>query len=150
MSRIDREYGLGRGRIDLYVAWPVSPGIWQRVVIEMKIIRGSRDKTIQAGLAQIYRYADQCGADEAHLLVFDQRPRLSWDEKIFRENRVYEDGTDGQVRIPVTVWGMLTVQIPGEERVKKPFIPPDCRLARVFPGDRILQGRREGKNPCAS
>ena len=88
-GRIDREYGLGRGRIDLYVAWQVSPGIWQRVVIEMKIIRGSRDKTIHAGLAQVYRYAYRCGADGAHLMVFDQKPGLSWDEKIFGENRVY-------------------------------------------------------------
>jgi hypothetical protein len=40
-GRIDREYGLGRGRVDLYVAWPISPTIWPRVVIEMQIIRGS-------------------------------------------------------------------------------------------------------------
>jgi hypothetical protein len=51
-GRIDREYGLGRGRVDLYVTWQVSPIIWQRVVIEMKIIRGSHEKTIRMDLAR--------------------------------------------------------------------------------------------------
>ncbi|HWQ66682.1 MAG TPA: ATP-binding protein, partial [Methanospirillum sp.] len=105
-GRIDREYGLGRGRVDLYVAWPISPTVWQRVVIEMKIIRGSREKTIQVGLAQVHRYADQCGADEAHLIVFDQTPGITWDEKIFRREDVYAGTPDHHCSFPVTVWGM--------------------------------------------
>ncbi|MFH0966478.1 MAG: AAA-like domain-containing protein [Methanobacteriota archaeon] len=105
-GRIDREYGLGRGRVDLYVAWPISPTKWQRVVIEMKIIRGSREKTIQDGITQVYRYADRCGADEAHLIVFDQTPGISWDEKIFRREEGYSGTPDYQCSFPVTVWGM--------------------------------------------
>jgi hypothetical protein len=105
-GRIDREYGLGRGRVDLYVAWPVSTTLWQRVVIEMKIIRGTREKTIQDGLAQVYRYADRCGADEAHLIVFDQTPGKTWDEKIFRREEKYTGTPDISRSFPVTVWGM--------------------------------------------
>ena len=105
-GRIDRKYGLGRGRVDLSVAWPISPTIWQRVVIEMKIIRGSREKTVLDGLAQVYRYADRCGADEAHLIVFDQTTGITWDEKIFRREDVYDGTPDHHCSFPVTVWGM--------------------------------------------
>ena len=105
-GRIDREYGLGRGRVDLYVAWPVSATLWQRVVIEMKIIRGSREKTVQDGLAQVSRYADQSGADEAHLIIFDQTPGLLWDEKIFRRDERYTGTPDRPCSFLVTIWGM--------------------------------------------
>ncbi|MFH0967299.1 MAG: ATP-binding protein, partial [Methanobacteriota archaeon] len=105
-GRIDREYGLGRGRVDLYVAWPVSNTLWQRIVIEMKIIRSSREKTVQNGLAQVSRYADQSGADEAHLIVFDQTPGVSWDEKVFRKEERYTGTPDHSCSFPVTVWGM--------------------------------------------
>jgi len=71
---IEREYGLGRGRVDLYVAWPVSMVIWQRIVIEMKIIRSPREKTIQDGLDQVFKYVDQSRTDKAHLIIFDQTP----------------------------------------------------------------------------
>jgi hypothetical protein len=42
-GRIDREYGLGRGRTDLYVEWPLDPargftGPLQRAVIELKLL----------------------------------------------------------------------------------------------------------------
>lgn len=42
----------------------------QRFVIECKIMWGSREATMNKGLAQVMRYAGRCGADEVYLLIF--------------------------------------------------------------------------------
>ncbi len=39
-GRIEREYGLGRGRTDLLVIWPCSDGV-QKLVIELKVMHKS-------------------------------------------------------------------------------------------------------------
>jgi hypothetical protein len=97
-GRIDREYGLGRRRTDLMVAWPVDDGV-QKVVLELKILQKSRERTRAEGLEQTTDYMDKCGADEGHLIIFDRRPERTWDEKIFRETHDAAGKT-------VTVWGM--------------------------------------------
>jgi hypothetical protein len=71
---IRREYGLGRKRTDLLITWPHQQGV-QRIVLELKLARTTPEKVIAEGLAQTAAYADQCNADEAHLLVFDRRAR---------------------------------------------------------------------------
>ncbi len=103
-GRISREYGLGLRRTDLYLEWPVDEaqgytGPVQRVVLELKLLRYSLEKTLADGLAQTADYADRCGADEAHLLIFDRRGELSWDERIWQ--RQENQGTQG-----ISVWGM--------------------------------------------
>lgn len=86
-GRITREYGLGRKRTDLLIEWPLDqqPG-WlgeiQRIVLELKIRHTSSTRTLYTGLTQTAAYADQCGATEAHLLIFDRRPHITWDDKI--------------------------------------------------------------------
>jgi len=76
---IHREYGLGRGRVDLLIHWKQ-----QRIVIELKIRRG--EKSIIEGLEQTAEYMDEANATEGHLVVFDPSKK-SWDEKIYREQR---------------------------------------------------------------
>ncbi|MCA1743128.1 MAG: ATP-binding protein, partial [Desulfovibrionales bacterium] len=54
-GRLLREYGLGRKRTDLFIEWPLDAdkgmyGPLQRVVIELKILRGDLEKTIKEGL----------------------------------------------------------------------------------------------------
>ena len=102
-GRIAREYGLGRGRTDLFLQWPLTAdgftGPMQQVVLELKIQHKGRAATLAAGLTQIVRYADQCGADSAHLLIFDRDPCVAWDNKIYREEH-----TSGHYNI--SVWGM--------------------------------------------
>ena len=97
-GRVDREYGLGRRRTDLLVLWNHPAGV-QRGVIELKLLRGSLETTLQEGLAQTWKYTDRCGAEEAHLLIFDRRPGKSWDERIWQRTENYHD-------MPITVWGM--------------------------------------------
>jgi len=102
-GRIAREYGLGKGRTDLFVQWPLSSqgflGTMQQVVLELKIQHKGKAFTLVQGLEQTARYADQCGADSAHLLIFNRDPGMSWDDKIYRE----EHASGGRA---ISVWGM--------------------------------------------
>ena len=97
-GRIEREYGLGRGRTDLLILWPRGAGV-DRAVVECKIRHRGLERTIADGLEQIARYRDRCGAREGHLVVFDRDPERPWSEKLFRREEAASDG-------PVTVWGM--------------------------------------------
>ena len=80
-GRIEREYGLGRGRTDLLVLWPREPGqpsdLWERFVIECKVLRDSDrrslDRTVEQGVEQTLGYMAKCKAEEGHLVVIDRR-----------------------------------------------------------------------------
>ena len=96
-GRIEREYGLGRQRVDLFIRWP-RPGGQQRFVIEGKILHGSLDKTLEKGLPQTAGYMDRCGAAAGHLVIFD-RSTKPWSEKVFRRSEEF----DGK---RIEVWGM--------------------------------------------
>ena len=97
-GRIEREYALGRGRTDLLIVWPQG-GRERRFVVECKVLRRGLERTIAEGVAQTRGYADRCGAEAGHLIVFDRAPQRTWEEKIFRR----PPAGDGA---PVTVWGM--------------------------------------------
>ena len=98
-GRIEREYALGSRRVDLLVVWPPETGRPGRFVVECKLLRGGRDRTVEKGLEQTARYMDLSGADSGHLVVFDMREGTSWEDRVFREERTW-----GGKRI--TVWGM--------------------------------------------
>ena len=80
-GRIEREYGLGRGRTDLLVLWPREAGqpsdLWERFVVECKVLRDSDRKslewTVEEGVKQTLGYMKQCDAEEGHLVVMDRR-----------------------------------------------------------------------------
>ena len=104
-GRIEREYGLGRGRTDLLVLWPrggeaAGPdAAVDRYVVECKVLHKGLERTIAEGLAQTAAYMDRCDAEAGHLVVFDRREGRSWEEKVFRR----EESANGRT---VTVWGM--------------------------------------------
>jgi hypothetical protein len=101
-GRINREYALGRKRTDLSIEWPVSDkgffGEVQRIVIELKILYGALDTTIEKGLAQTAEYADSLGATQAHLIIFNRDIDLDWDDKIWHKQANF----GSQV---IDVWG---------------------------------------------
>ena len=80
-GRIEREYGLGRGRTDLLVLWPREAGqpsdLWERFVVECKVLRDSDRRslawTVEQGVEQTLDYMARCGAEEGHLVVIDRR-----------------------------------------------------------------------------
>ena len=110
---IDREYALGRGRVDLLVRWRYPRDTdrgkqrEQRVVLELKTIRASsRDpnKTMSDGLEQTARYAEQSDASEAHLIIFDERAGRGWDEKIY--DRIEKHIGKSGIPIDIHIWGV--------------------------------------------
>jgi hypothetical protein len=100
---IDREYGLGRKRTDLLIRKPLTDGYGgpvQRVVLELKIKRGSLQTVIEDGLRQTFEYMDSVGnVDEGHLIIFDRSKDKTWEERIWHESRQYHDRN-------IIVWGM--------------------------------------------
>ena len=97
-GRVEREYGLGRGRTDLLVVWPRQ---WreQRAAVECKVRRGGLDATIASGLEHLAGYADRCEAEEGHLVLFDMGG-ARWRDKVFHRTKTGPGG------MPVQVWGM--------------------------------------------
>jgi hypothetical protein len=110
-GRIEREYGLGRWRVDLLVLWPLEPaqdekpdwtrwqGPVQKVVVELKVLHKSLEKTLASGLEQTYSYMDICGTKEGHLVIFNRDANVPREDKIFRRTETYQ-GAD------IKVWGM--------------------------------------------
>ena len=101
-GRIEREYGLGRGRTDLLLVWPRAdraPGSADKFVIECKVLRKSLERTVREGLEQTAGYMDRCGSRAGHLVIFDRSEGKRWEDKIFRR----EERVGGRI---VTVWGM--------------------------------------------
>ena len=97
-GRIEREYGLGRGRTDLLILWPQGRRT-RKFVVECKLLHGSLERTVAEGVRQTLGYMDRCAAEAGHLVVFDRAPDKPWAEKTFRRDESGEGGT-------VTVWGM--------------------------------------------
>ena len=96
-GRIEREYGLGRGRTDLLIVWPQGDQT-RRFVVECKILHKSLEQTIAEGIEQTADYMDRCAAEAGHLVIFD-RSDSPWADKIFHR-RVSVGDTH------IDVWGM--------------------------------------------
>jgi hypothetical protein len=78
-GRVEREYGLGRGALDLMIAWKED-----RHAIEVKIRRDT--ETEGEALEQVVRYLDLAQLDEGWLVLFDLRKEVSWaDKQLVRE-----------------------------------------------------------------
>ena len=97
-GRIEREYGLGRGRTDLLVIWPQGDRV-RRFVVECKVLHKGLERTISDGLEQTAGYMDRCAAESGHLVIFDRDEVRSWDEKVFCRS---ESAGGGEI----LVWGM--------------------------------------------
>jgi hypothetical protein len=99
---IGREYGVGRGRIDLLVRWPYSDAAgkrcWQREALELKVRRRREADPLREGLAQLDGYLDRLGLETGVLVLFDRRPKAA---PIAKRTR-FEEATSPSGR-PVTV-----------------------------------------------
>ena len=100
-GNISREYALGSGRLDLLLEWKNPKGKDQTIAVEIKL--HSEHTTLKAvkekGKKQTAKYADTCGATEAHLLIFNRRENIDWEEKIWTE----EAEQNGR---KIKIWGM--------------------------------------------
>ena len=96
-GRIEREYGLGRGRTDLRIVWPQG-GRTRRFVVECKLLHKSLERTIGEGIAQTAAYMDRCAVEAGHLVIFN-RGEGRWEDKVFHRR---EPAGSAEVH----VWGM--------------------------------------------
>jgi RecB family endonuclease NucS len=79
-GRVEREYGLGRGALDLLIAWR-----GERHAVEVKL---RRDTETQAeALEQVARYLDTLGLREGWLVLFDLRASRSWKQRLTTRTR---------------------------------------------------------------
>lgn len=76
---VDREYGVGRGRIDLCIRWPWTGAdarrAWQREGLELKVWREGKADPLEQGLEQLDAYLERLGLEVGTLVVFDARPQ---------------------------------------------------------------------------
>ena len=73
---VDREYGVGRGRIDLLVRWPYERDgerLWQREALELKVRADGQADPLSRGLEQLDGYLDRLGLETGILVIFDRR-----------------------------------------------------------------------------
>jgi len=76
-GHVDREYGVGRGRIDLLVRWPYTRAdgsdAVQRRAIEIKVWRPGAADPLNKGLLQLDGYLAHLGLRRGTLVIFDRR-----------------------------------------------------------------------------
>ena len=58
--------------------------------MEIKLWRGP--KTVEEGLEQLSGYLETLGLNEGWLVIFDRRPNVSWDEKIYKREETDASG----------------------------------------------------------
>lgn len=90
-GQIYREYAAGTGRVDLCVEMG-----GRREVIELKRVHPTRDKperVVQEGITQLCEYLDTLGEREGWLIVSNQQPGLSWDERLWEKEIQVEGRT---------------------------------------------------------
>jgi hypothetical protein len=75
-GRVEREYGLGRGALDVMIFWRS-----ERHAIEVKLRRDT--DTEAEALDQVARYLDHAGCPEGWLVLFDLRKEVAWADKQF-------------------------------------------------------------------
>ncbi len=75
-GRIDREYALGKGALDLLITWKT-----QRIAVEVKLRRET--ETEARALEQVVRYLDHLGLAEGWLVLLDLRATTGWETRLY-------------------------------------------------------------------
>ena len=75
-GRIDREYALGKGALDLLITWKT-----QRIAVELKLRRDT--ETEDDALEQVARYLDALDVSEGWLVLFDLRSTAPWPQRLY-------------------------------------------------------------------
>ena len=83
---IIRDMAAGTGRTDLCIVYGDN-----KYPVELKIRRG--EKSIKDGIEQTLQYMDTFGCSEGWLAVFDRRPNINWDDKIYTK----KETVDGKI-----------------------------------------------------
>ncbi len=75
---VEREVGVGRGRIDVLIKWPYTDTdgtqAWQREGLELKVWAHGKADPLTLGLKQLDAYLASLSLDHGVLAIFDRRP----------------------------------------------------------------------------
>jgi hypothetical protein len=85
-GQILREIAAEKGRLDLCIVYEE-----QKYPLELKLWRG--DSTLEKGLEQTARYMDAYGCTEGWLALFDRRPEMKWDDKLYMRKHTVDGKT---------------------------------------------------------
>lgn len=78
-GKVEREYGLGRGALDLYVELG-----GEGHAIEVQVRRDTH--TEEDSLIQVLRYLEHLGLSSGYLVMFEPRQDLPWTERLYRRD----------------------------------------------------------------
>ena len=78
-GRIEREYALGRGALDLRIEWRGA-----RHIIEVKLRRDTQ--TEARAIEQVSSYLDSMGSTEGWLVFFDLRSSKAWPDRLWNKD----------------------------------------------------------------
>jgi len=84
-GQVSREYAAARRRIDLLVRYGED-----RFAVELKRVppkHRSLDTVREEGVQQLAAYLDSLGLNQGWLIIFDQRPGRSWQDRMWRDDR---------------------------------------------------------------
>ena len=106
---LDREYGIGRGRIDLLMRYPYRKPDGSRAVqrraMEVKVWRTGQSNPLKKGLVQLDDYLARLGLSRGTLLIFDARSPGKGPGQRPRSRRVrLEDTTTRSGRAVRVMW----------------------------------------------
>ena len=89
-GRKTREYPLGLWRTAQLTEWPLTggydPSRVSQHLIECRVARtgGGLETAIDEGALWTVLHMNRCATEFGHSVIFDQRPRPSWEERVFR------------------------------------------------------------------
>jgi hypothetical protein len=90
-GQVLREYAAGRGRVDVFVQYGGGEHASELKRVPPRHL--GLDTVRSEGIAQLSGYLGTLGLDEGWLIVFDQRPDRTWDERMWREDLVVDGRT---------------------------------------------------------
>jgi hypothetical protein len=90
-GRITREYAAGRGALDLLLEYEGEKHVFEIKRVPARHV--ARERVRAQGLTQLAAYLDTVGVSEGWLLIFDQRPGVSWEDRLTSE----EVGVGGKI-----------------------------------------------------
>jgi hypothetical protein len=85
-GQVVRDMSSGKGRLDLCLVYE-----GRKYPVELKLRYGP--KYIEDGLEQTARYMDIHGCSEGWLAVFDRRPDIKWEDKIYTKKETVDGKT---------------------------------------------------------
>ncbi len=94
---IDREYGVGRGRVDLLVRFPYKDPEGKRVIqreaIELEVWREKQKDPLKGGLKQIDASLDKLKLGTGILVIFDRRKNA---KSVHKRVKLKQEKTPGK------------------------------------------------------